>query len=243
MGFVAFSLIGGKRWYYLLPIFPPVALLAARGLIVWIEAPSGRLARTTTVVFLVLSGIMAVGIPGFVLYCELNFDIPLIAPLLWSLVVLALAVAFLVLVQRGVRARAAWSLLLAVSALWVTYRHTLWPLEIRNKSSRELVRWITETVGEEETLRVFQTNATEMRFYLDRQVIKLDNRAELHAELRAVDTQPLWVIIDSDETKDLGEFTWSLAAEEIDGRAWDDFNFALVRVTGSASRESTDHRR
>lgn len=242
MGFVAFSLFGGKRWYYLLPIFPPVALLAARGLDAWIEAPAGRLTRATTGTILVLSGVMALGAPGFALWSALTFDLPLIAPLLWSLLTFALVVVFMLLVRRAERARAAWALLLAVSALWVTYRLTVWPMENRDKSTEALARVIRETVGEEEPLWVFQTHATEMRFYLGRPVSELDSGAELLSQLRADAPRPLWLIIDSEDTEDLEGFAWSLAAEEIDGRPWEDFDFALVQVTGSVSRESSDHR-
>jgi 4-amino-4-deoxy-L-arabinose transferase-like glycosyltransferase len=64
-GFVVFSIASTKRETYLLPLFPPLALLLAAGLErAWDRLPVRRWLRDRSLAFAVLGGLLGAGIPG-----------------------------------------------------------------------------------------------------------------------------------------------------------------------------------
>jgi 4-amino-4-deoxy-L-arabinose transferase-like glycosyltransferase len=235
---VVFSLFGGKRWYYLLPVFPPVALLAGAGLDAWTRGLAGRAHRWGAGVLWALAGAGAAMPVAFPVTAAV-LHVPWIWPLLWGVVTGALGVAALLCLRDRRRVVAVCAVLAAAVTLWTAYRLTFWPWENRTDSQRVIGTWVRGVVPADAPLYLYKTHVTEMRFYLDRPVTDLGEHSELLdlALLASAENRGLYVLVQRKHRDDLDPFIYEPVAEEVAGRPWTDYDDLLVRVTGVKASE------
>lgn len=203
--FLVFSLVGGKRWYYLLPILPPVALAAGVGLAHWVRGAEGREGLWGRWVLAGLGLALGAGGIGLPVVGAVQ-GLPLLWPVVWGALTVALGVAAFSAVRRGARRTAALTTLLAGVTLCTAVRHVIWPHENLVESPRAYSTWVRETVPPGEMIYLVGSNLAEMRFYLDRPVreIRAEEMRAVAAARGASASAPVWALI---KEEDLGDLT------------------------------------
>lgn len=179
--FIFFSLASSKLATYLLPLFPPAALLVGRLWQAGLEGspqdtPPRGLARSIHA-YSVATLLMAL---GFVVYLPLRFGyFPLLNLLLPAGVLIGGGAAAYILFFRGRRGMAFLSIGIMVALLLVSSHHTIFPVISPYRSTKGLSFQLVSLLGPEEEVVFFHNLKESVLFYTDRRARVIKQKDEL----------------------------------------------------------------
>ncbi len=180
-----FSLARGKLAPYILPAFPPLALLTARHLERLVRGgESARERHLTRAGLWIAAGALVLSVPAAIGIAVKLYDGVLVRPSLASLVVVPFAAAIVLLLRRGRIPEATLATAGATASLLVLF-YTFGAPRLADFSSPVLLaRTVADTPGQSAApLVAFHVRSPAMSFYVGRPVMLIDRPRALRALL------------------------------------------------------------
>lgn len=231
--FALFSLIRGKRAYYLLPISPAIALLAGQGLFLWVSrvhAQRDRWVRHALAVVAGLTLLAALLVPAAASFL---LGLGVRGAAVAGLSAAVLASAALAKTLRDVRAEGTVLGLLAFALAAGTFHQLYWPFETHRDSARPLGDLVERVVPPGEELHLWRTQREDLLFYVHRRQDEIEDENDLRRHARQ---GPLWVVIEPERLRDLRLTESAVVEDDRDPRPPGERNYLLVHVTGWRGR-------
>ena len=190
--FLFFSLSNTKRALYLLPLFPPAALLTARYL--WDLEKGRTLGVKAAKTVLVLIGAIFILAGLAVPLAGLKFSPSGMRSFLPLAAVLAVSGWFILRCAKGGRFFAGSVALAAAMALSILCAHlSIMPIINQYKSPRLFAQQITQYVGQKDPLYTYNDTMNDFNFYLEREIIPVVS-TPLDVLHLARERGPVWLL-------------------------------------------------
>jgi 4-amino-4-deoxy-L-arabinose transferase-like glycosyltransferase len=204
-----FSLAQGKLASYILPAFPPLALLAARGLgLLWAGVASDTEVRLTRAGLWIVVGVLVAAVPATIVAGALAYRGAFLPSSLWSLGLLAPALGLTWLLRRGGMRLAISFVAGAAAAVLLSLSLLVAPRVMDIQSEAALARTFRAAAPDPGApLVAYGVQSASLLFYLRRPVLLQDRPEQLRQLLR---DHPVVFVVTSprhlDELHEAGPF-------------------------------------